>query len=682
MILLIIQARCGSARLKNKIFLELNNKSILQTIIDKSKISNKINNIVVATSINIEDNKIYNFCNNNNIDCYRGDERDLIDRYYYLCKLLKPSVIIRITADCPFLDVDELDKMIYYFENNNYDYLYNTDELNTNIICPEGSDIEIFNFKALEYIWNEETEIREHSVGILRIKREFYNKFLNISYYDFKLNITDYKHNFIGIHLSIDDNNDYCVAKFIFDNFKDNIFSYKDILKFLDNNYETYINIKNEKQNDRTGQLLYERAKQIIPGGTQLLSKRPEMFLPDNWPAYYSKVEGYTITDLDGNKYIDMGINGIGSCILGASDKDINNDVIECINRGSMSTLNHTNEVYLTEKLIELHPWAGMARYTRTSGEACAIAIRIARAYTNKYKIAFCGYHGWHDWYLATNINSSGLDKHLIGGLSSIGVPPILEGSIYPFNYNKLDELELLFNKQDIGIVIMEPMRSTYPENNFLNNVRNLCNKHNSILIFDEVTSGFRITNGGLHKLFNVEPDIVVFGKAISNGYPLGVILGKKNIMQSAQDTFISSTYWTEGIGFTAGLSTINKFVNYNVAEHIKLIGEYFQNKLKDLSIKHNIKLNISGLPCITTFTFNYENPLYIKTLFIQEMLKNGYITTLAFYATYAHNTIIIDKYLDEINTFFYKYKTHMENNNILQFLEGPVVHGGFQRVN
>ena len=218
MILLIIQARCGSARLKNKIFLELNNKSILQTIIDKSKISNKINNIVVATSINIEDNKIYNFCNNNNIDCYRGDERDLIDRYYYLCKLLKPSVIIRITADCPFLDVDELDKMIYYFENNNYDYLYNTDELNTNIICPEGSDIEIFNFKALEYIWNEETEIREHSVGILRIKREFYNKFLNISYYDFKLNITDYKHNFIGIHLSIDDNNDYCVAKFIFDN--------------------------------------------------------------------------------------------------------------------------------------------------------------------------------------------------------------------------------------------------------------------------------------------------------------------------------------------------------------------------------------------------------------------------------------------------------------------------------
>jgi glutamate-1-semialdehyde 2,1-aminomutase len=682
MILLIIQARCGSARLKNKIFLELNNKSILQTIIDKSKISNKINKIVVATSINIEDNKIYNFCNNNNIDCYRGDERDLIDRYYYLCKLLKPSVIIRITADCPFLDVNELDKMIYYFENNNYDYLYNTDELNTNIICPEGSDIEIFNFKALEYIWKEETEIREHSVGILRIKREFYNKFLNISYYDFKLNITDYKHNFIGIHLSIDDNNDYCVAKFIFDNFKDNIFSYKDILKFLDNNYETYINIKNEKQNDRTGQLLYERAKQIIPGGTQLLSKRPEMFLPDNWPAYYSKVEGYTITDLDGNQYIDMGINGIGSCILGASDKDINNDVIECINRGSMSTLNHTNEVYLTEKLIELHPWAGMARYTRTSGEACAIAIRIARAYTNKYKIAFCGYHGWHDWYLATNINSSGLDKHLIGGLSSIGVPPILEGSIYPFNYNKLDELELLFNKQDIGIVIMEPMRSTYPENNFLNNVRNLCNKHNSILIFDEVTSGFRITNGGLHKLFNVEPDIVVFGKAISNGYPLGVILGKKNIMQSAQDTFISSTYWTEGIGFTAGLSTINKFVKYNVAEHIKLIGEYFQNKLKNLSIKHNIKLNISGLPCITTFTFNYENPLNIKTLFIQEMLKNGYITTLAFYATYAHNKLIIDKYLDEINNFFCKYKTHMENNTILQFLEGPVVHGGFQRVN
>ena len=681
--ILIIQARCGSSRLKEKIFLELNNKSILLNIIDRCKLSKLVNKIIIATSINIEDDKIYNFCKNNDIDCYRGDERDLLNRYYYLCRLLNPENIIRITSDCPFIDILKLDDMILNFKNNNIDYMYNTDELDENNIYPEGSDIEIFNYKTLEYVWKNEKEIREHSVGVIRLKKEYYKNHLHIKFYDFKLNNLDLKNNFNGIHISIDNKNDYEVAKFIYNHFKNKEnFTYENILYFLDNNYEEYISIKNTKLLENTGQELYKKAKKIIPGGTQLLSKRPEMFLPDNWPSYYSKVEGCEVTDLDGNKYIDMGINGIGSCILGASDKDVNNAVIECINRGSMSTLNHPNEVYLTEKLIELHSWAGMARYTRSSGEACSVAIRISRAHSKRYKVAFCGYHGWHDWYLATNINSSGLDKHLIGGLSSIGVPEILEGSIFPFTYNNINELEELLSKEEIGTIIMEPMRSVYPENNFLEKVRILANKNNCVLIFDEVTSGFRITNGGLHKSFNVNPDIAVFGKAISNGYPLGVVLGTNNVMSCAQETFISSTYWTEGIGFTAGLTTINKFIELNVAEDIKEKGEYFQTKLKEIIENHNMKIIVGGLPCISTFTFNYANPLAIKTLFIQEMLKKGYLTTVALYMTYAHTKNHINNYLKEIENFIIQYKSDIETNNIEQYLEGPICHGGFQRVN
>jgi glutamate-1-semialdehyde aminotransferase/spore coat polysaccharide biosynthesis protein SpsF (cytidylyltransferase family) len=683
--ILIIQARCGSSRLKEKIFLKLNEKEILLHIVEKCKLSKKVNKVIIATSTNIEDDKIYNFCNTHSIDCYRGDERDLINRYYYLCKLLNPKNIIRITSDCPFIDVEELDKMITYFENNNYDYIYNTDELDNKNIYPEGSDIEIFNMKSIEYIWNNEKKIREHSVGIIRLKKDFYKNYLNINFYDFKLNELQLKNNFLSIALSIDTPNDYNIAKFIFedDNFKNRtLFSYKEILYFLDENYEKYEKLKNSKNFERTGQELYAKAKKIIPGGTQLLSKRPEMFLPNQWPSYYSKVEGITVTDLDGNKYIDMGINGIGSCILGANDKDINNAVIECINRGNMSTLNHPNEVYLTEKLIELHPWAGMARYTRASGEACSVAVRIARAYSNKYKIAFCGYHGWHDWYLATNINSSGLDKHLLGGLSSIGVPPTLEGTIYPFTYNKIEELEELLKTSEFGVIIMEPMRSVFPENKFLEKVRALADQYNCVLIFDEVTSGFRITNGGLHKIFNVNPDITVFGKAISNGFPLGVVLGKKEVMEIAQETFISSTYWTEGIGFTAGLATINKFIELNVAENIKNNGEYFQNRLKKIVEKHSMKITVGGLPCISTFSFQYENPLAIKTLFIQEMLKKGYLTTVALYLTNIHTKEIIDKYLNEINNFIEKYKEDIETGSVEKYLDGPICHGGFQRVN
>jgi len=678
--LVIIQARCGSSRLQNKVLLPLNNKTILQTIYDRIKLSSKIDKIVVATTTNIEDDKIYSLCINLGIDCYRGDEKDLLNRFYYLTKLLNPEIIVRITSDCPYVDYKILDKMIDYFEENKLDYLYNTDD-NDKIVYPEGSDMEIFNKQILEYVWKNEKDAREHATGYIKYKLSEYKHLFKIALFDCKF--TNLQNNFKQLHLSIDKKCHYDIAKYVFENFKSvEYFSFEEVLQLLDENYEKYESLKNSHDSERTGQELYRKAKEIIPGGTQLLSKRPEMFLPDNWPSYYSKVDGIEVSDLDGNKYLDMGINGVGSCILGANDKDVTNAVIDCINRGSMSTLNHPNEVRLTEKLLELHSWANMARYTRSSGEACAVAVRIARAYSGKYKIAFCGYHGWHDWYLATNINTTGLDKHLLSGLSSTGVPSVLEGSIYPFNYNNITELENIFKDNEIGVVIMEPMRGIYPEDNFLQKVRELCNKNNSVLIFDEVTSGFRLTNGGLHLNLNVNPDIAVFGKAISNGFPLGVVLGTKQVMQKAQDTFISSTYWTEGIGFTAGLATINKFVKENVAENIKMKGEYFQQKLKELAKTHDIKLSVTGLPCITSFSFGYQNPLAIKTLFIQEMLSKGYLATLSLYITWSHTIQQIDKYLKAIEDFFIKYKSNMENNTIEQFLNGPIVHSGFQRLN
>lgn len=690
----IIQARCGSARLPNKIFLELNNEPILLKVVNRIKKSKYVDKVVVATTCNIEDNKINIFCQNNNIECYRGDERDLLNRYYFLTKLIGAKNIIRLTCDCPFIDVKELDNMIKLFNFISIDpnkkttratYIYNTNEVDFQSIYPEGSDIEICNMEALSFIWEKEKEMREHATGCLRLKKDKYQDDVHIQFYDFLLNDETWKHDFTNLRLSIDDLNDYNLAKFIFEHFKENEnFSFKDILSFLDLDihYKEFERLTSDNKKLQTGQKLYKKAKEIIPGGTQLLSKRPEMFLPENWPSYYSKVEGIVVTDLDGNKYLDMGINGIGSCILGASDKDINDAVIECVNRGSMSTLNHPNEVYLTQKLIDLHPWANMARYTRTSGEACSVAVRIARAYSKKDTIAFCGYHGWHDWYLSTNIKNSGLDKHLISGLSTIGVPSVLEGTIYPFSYNKIDELEKILLEQSVGCIIMEPMRSEFPKDNFLQKVRTLATQHKCVLIFDEVTSGFRMTNGGLHKYFDINPDMVVFGKAVSNGFPMGIVLGKKEIMEKAQETFISSTYWTEGIGFTAALATINKFVEINAAQNIKEKGEYFQLELKKIIEKHNMNITVGGLPCISTFTFNYEEPLAVKTLFIQEMLKKGYLSTVALYMTYAHTKSQLDDYLKEIENFIKKYKSDIESNNIEQYLEGPICHAGFKRVN
>ena len=283
----------------------------------------------------------------------------------------------------------------------------------------------------------------------------------------------------------------------------------------------------------KTGQKLWKRAKKIIPGGNMLLSKRPEMFLPNLWPTYYSKAKGCKIWDLDGKEFIDMSIMGIGTNILGYGNSEIDEAVLKTVHSGNMSTLNCPEEVYLAEKLVELHNWSDMVRFARSGGEANAIAIRIARAASGRDKIAICGYHGWHDWYISANLNNNeNLNGHLLSGLEPRGVPSNLKDTVFPFNYNRFDELEALVKRHDIGVIKMEVERSTSPKNDFLNKVRQLATDKGIILIFDECTSGFRETCGGLQlKKYKIEPDMAMFGKAMGNGYAITAVIGRREII-------------------------------------------------------------------------------------------------------------------------------------------------------
>lgn len=291
----------------------------------------------------------------------------------------------------------------------------------------------------------------------------------------------------------------------------------------------------------KKGIKLWNRTKKIVPGGTQLLSKRSEMFLPDQWPSYFKKAKGAEVWDLDGNRYLDMSYMGIGACILGYADEDVNKAVKRVVDDGSMCTLNSPEEVELAELLIKLHPWAEMVRYTRTGGEAVTVAIRVARAYSGKDKVAFCGYHGWSDWYLSANLaDDKNLDGHLLPGLKPLGVPRVLKGTAIPFNYNKIEELEKIVDENDIGTIVMEPQREHSPEKDFLKNVRKIANRIGAVLIFDEITSGWRMNVGGIHMLHKVHPDVAVFGKAMSNGFPMAAVIGKKEVMDVAQDSFIT----------------------------------------------------------------------------------------------------------------------------------------------
>lgn len=436
--------------------------------------------------------------------------------------------------------------------------------------------------------------------------------------------------------------------------------------------------------NNRTGQNLYKKAKSLIPGGTMLLSKRPEMFLPENWPSYFSKAKGCKVWDLDNNEYVDMSIMGIGTNTLGYGHEEVDTAVMDTIKKGNMSTFNCPEEVFLAEKLVELNPWADMVRFARSGGEANAIAIRIARAASGKDNVAICGYHGWHDWYLSSNLTSDDvLSGHLLSGLDTAGVPRSLKGTVYPFHYNNIEELENIVANHNIGVIKMEVVRNFGPENNFLQKVRDLATKNNIVLIFDECTSGFRETYGGIFNKYNVIPDMIMFGKTIGNGYALTAVIGKREVMEAAQKTFISSTFWTERIGPTAALKTLEVMKKIESWSIITQKGSKIREGWQKIADENNVKISISGIPALSTYSFLSKKTLEYKTFITQEMLKKGFLASTNFYASISHEDKYIEDYLSALNEV-YKIigKCETGDKDIHALLEGPVCHTGFKRLN
>lgn len=432
------------------------------------------------------------------------------------------------------------------------------------------------------------------------------------------------------------------------------------------------------------GQKLYEKAKIRIPGGTQLLSKRPELFLPQQWPSYYSRAKGAEVWDLDGRKYIDMSLMGIGACVLGYADADVDNAVKAAIDAGSMCTLNCPEEVELAELLCQFHPWAEMVSYARTGGEAMAVAVRIARASTGKDRVVFCGYHGWHDWYLAANLgDGDALGSLLLPGLKPAGVPGSLRNTALTFHYNRLDELESVVAqyKDEIAAIIIEPVRNYEPQPGFLEGVREIANAIRAVLIYDEVSSGWRLATGGAHLLYGITPDMAVFAKAMSNGYPMASIIGISGVMQAAQDSFISSTYWTERTGPAAALATIRKHCRCSVAQHLIEVGRRIQCGWKVAAGRYALKISVSGIPPLAHFSFDYENGQAVRTLFTQQMLHKGFLATDAFYACYAHRDCHIESYLEAVDDTFAVIAGAIEQNRVEALLKGPVADCGFHRL-
>lgn len=674
-IVAIVQARMGSTRLPNKVLSPIGGMPMIQILLERLSLAKNIDQIVLATSTDPGNLPLVSFVEELGYRVFQGSENDVLDRYYQTATQVKADAIVRITGDCPLVDWQVVDEVIDLFIERQVDYATNTHPPS----YPDGLDVEVFSLSSLEEAWQKALEPfqREHVTPYLRNASLF--KQANLAY----------SFDESAERWTVDEPDDLTVIQKIITYFQPRVdFTWLDVIALRDQHPEWFSANNHLKRNEGaelgSGQKLWKRAKRIIPGGNMLLSKRAEMFLPEQWPSYFSKAKGCRVWDLDGNEFIDMSIMGIGTNILGYGHPEVDEAVRSNIEQGNMSTLNCPEEVFLAEKLVELHPWADMVRFARSGGEANSIAIRIARAASGKDKVAFCGYHGWHDWYLAANLgDGKNLAGHLLPGLEPNGVPQSLRDTVYPFNYNCFDELEELVSKHDIGVIKMEVSRNDGPKEGFLEKVRHLATSKGIVLIFDECTSGFRQTYGGLHKFYGVEPDMAMFGKALGNGYAITAAIGRREIMEAAQSSFISSTFWTERIGPTAGLKTLELMNKLKSWEIVTDIGTNIKKRWQALADRYELPITLWGLPALAGFTVTSSHSLAYKTLVSQEMLSKGYLASNCVYACIDHSPDIVDGYFESLEPIFALIKEcEQGGRDVLDVLKGPVCHAGFKRLN
>lgn len=674
----IVQARMGSSRLPGKTLMPLVDRPMVELLLERLQRAKRVDKIILATTVAPSDDALAAHLETLGVACARGSEEDVLERYWQAAAKAGAKahdVIIRVTGDCPLVDPALVDTLVEAYFEQEADYVSNVSPPS----FPDGLDLELFSFAALSKAQTEVVSAyeREHVTPYLRESGKFTTHNVALA------------EDLSGLRWTVDEQHDLDVVRNVVAAFAPRTdFTWTEVLDLARQRPDLFAANASIERNEGAemgcGQKHWKHAKSLIPGGNMLLSKRAEMFLPDQWPAYFSRSQGCMVWDMDDRPLIDTLLMGVGTNTLGYAHPEVDAAVRAVIDAGNMTTLNAPEEVWLAEELCKLHPFADMARFCRSGGEANAVAIRIARAASGRDQVALCGYHGWHDWYLAANLgDEEGLDEHLLPGLKPCGVPRNLRGSVHPFRYNKIKELEALLTAHPIGVIKMEVARNEGPVEGYLQKVRALADKHGAVLIFDECTSGFRETFGGLHKKFSVEPDLAVFGKALGNGYAITGVIGRREVMEVAQSSFISSTFWTERIGPAAALATLKVMERERSWEQISAIGAEIRAGWIAAAARHGVPVETSGLDALCGFSIVSPRAQAYKTLITQEMLKRGYLAGDTFYASMAHTEDIRSAYLAQMcEMFALVARCEGEGRDPAELLDGPVAHSGFKRLN
>lgn len=690
-IIAFVQARMGSTRLKGKVLKKVNGQELLLFLVKRIRKARTISDVVVITTTGVNDDVIADFCKEHKINYYRGSEFDLLDRHYKAAKKYKADFVVKIPSDSPFSDPNIIDRVINLWKKNQdrYDYVSNYHPPT----FPDGLDVEGCSLRVLQIAWREAKKDfeREHTFPFIWDNPE-----------RFRIGNVINRHGdmFLKYRWTMDYEADFAFIEAVIKQFKNNpYFTMEDVLGLLKRKPEIakinskYLGVnwyKNAQGRlktvdrhlfktiqdlklDKSLELL-KRARKVIPCATQTLSKGYTQWSVGAVPLFIASAKGCEVCDVDGNTYIDYGM-ALGPFILGYADEDINKAVSRQLDKGTMFTLPHPIEIEAAEKIIENVPCAEMVRFGKNGSDATAAAVKLARAYTGREKVIVCGYHGWQDWYIASTERSA-------------GVPACLKELVISVKYNDIKGLEQVFagNRHQIAAMIMEPVGAVKPVDNYLQKVRRLTEKNKSLLIFDELFSGFRWSMGGAQQYFNVTPDLACFGKAMANGFPISCVAGKKRIMKIFEDVFFSFTYGGETLSLAATVATINKLKTRNVHGHIEKLGAYIIDGVNRIISKHGLKdyVSIIGYPFKSVFMFSGDSnctPLEIKTFLQQECAARGVLFIGYHLVSYAHKKEHIDFTLNVYDEVMSELRKVLSDNKLKSSLRGATVTQIFKNV-
>ena len=671
----IIQARMSSTRLPKKVLKTLGNLTVLEWVHRAAQNISGVDKVVVATSNDASDVELLNFCKSKGIDCFAGDLNDVLKRFYMAAQEFGASTVLRLTADCPLLDPKLCSEILYLHNKEKNDYTSNA----LTASWPDGLDCEILSFAALE---------KAHQQATKKSHREHVTQYIVHNRAKFK--VQSYNSNLPLLHTerwTLDNEADYTFLREITQLLEPNkIPNYIEVLSVLDKNPKLRsLNQKSERNEGLTKSKndelfanvdsvsyqesvkMLERAEKSIPLGSQTFSKSRTHYPVGHAPLFVTHGLGSRIWDVDGNEYVDL-VNALLPNVLGYADPDVDYAIKKQLSQGISLSLATELEIQLAEELIKIIPCAESVRFGKNGSDATTGCIRVARAFTGRERVMVSGYHGWQDWYIGSTTRNKGV-PHPVQALTSV-VP-----------YNNLNAVEdnLKKHPSEYACMILEPMNFVEPEKDYLKNLKELLHKHGTLLVFDEVITGFRYSLGGAQEYFGVTPDLASFGKSMGNGMPIATVVGRKDIMKEMEEIFFSTTFGGETLSLAASLATIKKMKEEKVIEALWAKGAQLAQGVNSLLEKHSLTnvIKVVGKDPWRLLQFSpYKNETVevIKTFFSSQIFNHGVLSSGTHNICYALQEADISHVLSAYGKVFSKLEEELKKENMQTRLKVPVL--------